>query len=189
MPKSISLWTKKWLIESQIPFCFLDQHESSNEWAKEKAFQNIASPTVFLVNRQTKGKGQGDKKWEDSDLTISFLWKDSLKEINASSSEDFTKDLKQALEKCWPKLQLSVKAPNDLYLNGGKTAGILLEVLKQGSQTALIAGLGLNVFSCPKNINSACLKYQIKDIHFKTWKLFLSSLFSLWCQRASFNTS
>ena len=186
MAGAVFFWTKNWLAKKEIPFSFLEIAESSNDLAKEQAFQNIASPFVFLVDQQIRGRGCENKKWENSDLMISFLWKDQLKEIRASSCEAFAHDLKQALKKNWPALPLSVKAPNDLYLSQKKTAGILLEVLKQGPQLALIVGLGLNVLSSPKNLNAAYLAEKTKDIHFKKWELFLDDLFSLWSQRASF---
>ena len=182
----ISFWTKNWLAKKEIPFSFLEIAESSNDLAKKQAFQNTASPFLFLVDQQTRGRGYENKKWENSDLMISFLWNNHLKEITASSCEAFAYDLKQALKKNWPALSLSVKAPNDLYLGSKKTAGILLEVLKQGPKLALIVGLGLNVLSGPKSLNAAYLAEKTKNIHFKKWESFLDDLFSLWSQRASF---
>lgn len=183
MAGNIFLWTKKWLMKKKISSYFSDCKDSSNDWAKNQAFQIQEFPSVFLVAYQTKGRGQADKKWENSDLMISFLWKQSLREMNIFSSQDFVRDLKKALQKEWPDLDLFLKAPNDLYLGKGKMAGLLLEVIRQGNETALVVGLGLNVFSCPSGLNSACLANQTKNISEKSWENFLDHLFSLWFQR------
>ena len=179
----IFLWTKQFLKESSISFQFKDQVSSSNDWAKEEAFKDLNSPTVFLVNRQSQGRGYGSNKWKDSDLMFSFLWEKNFSNIPLKACEDFAIDLKQALKNIWPLLDFQVKAPNDLYLNGTKLAGILLEVLKQGSQTALIVGLGLNVFSAPKNLKAVYLAEQTQGIDLKTWHSFLKSLNFYWSQR------
>ena len=121
--KQVCIWTREWLNENGISFYFFRQSTSSNDLAKQKAFKNLDSPTVFLVEKQTRGRGSGNKKWENSDLMLSFLWQKNLKKIQLSSCEGFTTDLRQALKKIWPVLILSVKAPNDLYMDEGKTAG------------------------------------------------------------------
>ena len=184
MKKTIPIWTKHWLEKKKIPFCFLECAKSSSDLAKEQAFKDSSNSAVFLVVHQSQGRGRGSKTWEDSDLMMSFLWQNHLKEITASSSKDFAFDLYQALKAVWPLLPLTVKAPNDLYLNDRKTAGILLEVLNQGSKTALVVGLGLNVLSCPKHLEAAYLAEYIKGISLKNWEIFLGHLFSLWFQRA-----
>jgi len=183
----IALWTKSWLSKKGVPFCFLEQAKSSNDLAKEQAFKNANNFVIFLVTQQNQGRGYENKKWEDSDLMISFLWEGHLKKITAFSCEDFASDLQKALKTVWPVLPLRVKAPNDLYLGNKKTAGILLEVLHQGSETALIVGLGLNVFSYPRNLKATCLAEHTKDIHLKNWEIFLENLFSLWSKKSSLN--
>ena len=187
MAQTISMWTKYWMTKKGIPFCFLEAAKSSNDSAKEQAFKSLTSPTVFLADQQIEGRGSKNKRWEDSDLMVSFLWEKNLKRITTSSCEDFVLDLYKSLKRVWPHLTLQVKAPNDLYLNDKKTAGILLEVLNQGANRALIVGLGLNVFSYPKNLKAACLAEQINDINPYSWEAFLNHLFSLWNKRVSFN--
>ncbi|MCZ0932175.1 MAG: hypothetical protein OXJ52_03370 [Oligoflexia bacterium] len=179
----VSLWTQQFLEKNKLSFYFKEQAGNSNDWAKETAFKGLSSPTIFLVNRQSQGRGYGNKKWENSDLMISFLWEKNFSDIHLKASEDFALDLKQALKSTWPQLDFKVKAPNDLYLEGDKLAGLLLEVLKQGSKTALIVGLGLNVFSAPKNLKAVCLSQKTQDIHLKTWQSFLRDLTFYWSQR------
>ena len=180
---TISVWTKQFLQQNDMIFSFKEQAVSSNDWAKEEAFKALKSPSFFLVNRQTQGRGYRNKNWENSDLMLSILWQKNFSDISLKACEDFAEDLKQALKSIWSQLDFKVKAPNDLYLDGRKLAGLLLEVLKQGPQTALIVGLGLNVFSAPKNLNAICLSEKTKNIDSKNWHLFLRNLNFYWSQR------
>ncbi len=111
-----------------------------------------------------------------------------MKKITEKSQLDFALDLQKALKAVWPDLPLRVKAPNDLYLGRGKAGGILLEALSQGSKKALIAGLGLNVFSSPEHAKAACLAEQAQDIAPGQWESFLGRLLSLWSERACYQT-
>ena len=182
---TIFLWTQSWIKQNQIPHCCLEKATSSNDLAKNKAFQELSSPTVFLVCEQSQGRGQGEHCWEDSDLMISFLWEKTIPPLKPSSSLDYTKALYQALKKTWPLPNLRIKAPNDLHFDHKKVSGVLLEAVSQGSNKSLIVGLGLNVFHRPKSIEAGCLAEQTKNIEQKTWFLFLNQLFSLWNQTTS----
>ncbi|MBN2740331.1 MAG: biotin--[acetyl-CoA-carboxylase] ligase [Rhodobacteraceae bacterium] len=48
-----------------------------------------------------------------------------------------------------PHARLSIKWPNDVLLDGGKIAGILLETLGQGADSALAIGIGVNLAHAP----------------------------------------
>ena len=51
---------------------------------------------------------------------------------------------------CGPAAQLDIKWPNDVLLNGGKVAGILLESAGQGAEVAVLAvGVGVNLAAAP----------------------------------------
>lgn len=51
---------------------------------------------------------------------------------------------------CGPAARLSIKWPNDVLLNGGKVAGILLESGGAGGQVAALAvGIGVNLAAAP----------------------------------------
>lgn len=51
---------------------------------------------------------------------------------------------------CGPAARLAIKWPNDVLLNGGKVAGILLESAGQGGQvSALAVGIGVNLAAAP----------------------------------------
>lgn len=202
MPNHIPFWTKAFFDRQGLSCAFSPGVSSSNDWAKAQALQKIEGPSdvaflpqqqetrlkqdvhAFLTQKQSAGRGQNGKTWANSDLMISFLWEGDLRKITQNTAKHFVFDLLTALQAPWPDLPLSVKAPNDLLLNGKKVAGLLLEPIQQGGQTALIAGLGLNVFSAPKQLTVAYLAKHTNNITDKTWGAFLNHLLTLWNQRA-----
>lgn len=51
---------------------------------------------------------------------------------------------------CGPSARIAIKWPNDVLLNGGKVAGILLESAGSGGQVAALAvGIGVNLAAIP----------------------------------------
>ena len=98
---------------------------------------------------------------------------------------EFALDLYSGAKKVWPSLPWELKQPNDLYLKGGKAAGILLEVLDQNPCRALILGLGFNVFFRPTLLKAVCLRQWTEDISKNRWWEFLDQLTFSWSQRAN----
>jgi BirA family biotin operon repressor/biotin-[acetyl-CoA-carboxylase] ligase len=47
---------------------------------------------------------------------------------------------------------ISLKWPNDVLIDGGKAAGLLLERIEDGRGTALVIGVGVNVVSAPRDL-------------------------------------
>ena len=203
MSDKIFNWTANWIKKRKLLLFQSRIAPTSNDQAKKHAFKGLCSPAVFLALKQSHGRGgsegsskieggegssrrDGGRKWHDSDLMLSVLWEKDLKELEEKSPEGFSKDCLTALKTAFPLVNPKFKAPNDLYLEEKKLAGVLIEFLSQGENSALIVGLGLNVFSHPKDIPSSCLTDQTKDIHPKNWGLFLNHLFALWSKRASF---
>ena len=183
----IALWTKSFLeLKAKSSFYFKWKSSNTNDLAKKKAFTKHFSLPIFCLSvKQSRGRGFGNKKWENSDLMLSVLWESAGLKIDPKACKSLVWDLKKALEQTWPELlpTLKVKAPNDLYLKEAKLAGLLLEVLKQGSKTALILGLGLNVFQSPSHLPATYLSSVTKKIDQKSWLNFLELLITLWSKR------
>ena len=193
-----SLWTKNWLEKRNLSHSFLKTTSSTNDLAKQKAFQGFFKSHIFLTHQQTKGRGQGLNQWRDSDLMITWLWEDVFIPIHSRLSEEFILELLKSVQKIWPDLPWKIKKPNDLYLENKKIAGLLLEILDQSSKKAFILGLGFNVFSHPNLSHlktSHSKKKMIKtlqaghlaeytSISKEQWELFLDELHDLWTKKS-----
>lgn len=151
-------WAKKQNISSE----YFKSIDSTNVKAKAEAFSESAFNEhliIYLAERQTAGKGRGQNTWSDSDILGSQLlstWSfmiDSAPHPTVSPMIGLA--LYRAASSTWPFVNWNLKAPNDLYINDKKVAGLLLETVSQGDDNRLLIGLGFNIISSPGGISTA----------------------------------
>lgn len=131
----------------------LPECHSTNDFVIALSRQKtIAHGTVVLTRNQTKGRGQRGNTWESEpgkNLLLSIFFNRDLPVLqelyllNIIASLAITEALHPWLEK---RHFLSVKWPNDVYLNEKKFVGILIEssVLKQQLEWVVL-GMGINI--------------------------------------------
>ena len=115
-----------------------DELKSTNETA-----MSFPVHTVIIAARQTKGRGRYGRCWESptGNLYLSAVVDDFgdrtplLAFLAGVSVAEALADFKVRL-----------KWPNDVLLNGGKVAGILLE---RTDKNSVIIGIGINVATAP----------------------------------------
>lgn len=151
-------WAKKQNISSE----YAKSIDSTNIKAKAEAFSESAFNEhliIYLADRQTAGKGRGQNTWSDSEVIGSQLlstWSfmiDSAPHPTVSPMIGLA--LYRAASSTWPFINWNLKAPNDLYINDKKVAGLLLETVSQGEDHRLLIGLGFNIISSPASISTA----------------------------------
>ncbi|WP_013629985.1 biotin--[acetyl-CoA-carboxylase] ligase [Rubinisphaera brasiliensis] len=129
----------------------LDEVDSTNRFAVANADQ-LKAPALILAERQTAGRGRGGNRWWSADgaLTFSLLLRPGDFDISGEERVRLSlltaAVLRQSLRNLLPfsAASLQLKWPNDLYLQGRKVCGILLE--QAGSNgSGLVVGVGLNV--------------------------------------------
>jgi BirA family biotin operon repressor/biotin-[acetyl-CoA-carboxylase] ligase len=147
---------------------------STNAEALAHARAGGADRTWFVTARQTAGRGRRGSQWktETGNLAASLLLV-LRQQPAAAATLGFVAGLSldEALRRVAPSLairvaldgfegrgggprdRLRLKWPNDLLLDGGKLAGILLEAesLPDG-RFAVVVGIGVNVVSAPEGL-------------------------------------
>jgi BirA family biotin operon repressor/biotin-[acetyl-CoA-carboxylase] ligase len=127
----------------------LDHAGSSNALLLQRATQGAASGTVLAVEWQTAGRGRLGRTWHSGlgdALTFSLLWRF---ECGLAALSGLSLAVGIAMMRALEELGIAgagLKWPNDVLLNGGKLAGILLEA--QGDMlgpSAVVIGIGLNL--------------------------------------------
>lgn len=171
--------THLWCHENEVPHTAEKQGISTNDTAKEEAFSTSNALQLYVLDEQTKGRGRGNNQWLNGPsgdaLTISFSL-EMLRPPQPIATPLIGLAVAKALNKSFHLPNLSLKAPNDIYLKDKKVAGILVEVAQMGEKFRLIIGLGLNVFSAPDEIsNAGCLAQEHRPRK-KTWFKFLDQL-------------
>lgn len=132
--------------------------DSTNSEAKRLAFKDEINTCVFS-RIQTNGKGSRGRKWisGSKNLTASFLIYPSGNFIEFSH-RTFVASLALFDSFVYAGIKnkdLTLKWPNDVLLKQRKVSGILLEsvVNKNSKKSALIIGIGVNLYSYPNKIN------------------------------------
>lgn len=134
---------------------------STNLIAKDSAFIEDLDESpiaLYFTDHQSAGKGRGSNRWLNAKDGNSFLssWSFAISEPPAITITCVIGlAVFRALQATWPQLQISLKAPNDIFLNNKKLGGLLVETVSQGSKHRLVVGLGLNVFSYPSVFDEA----------------------------------
>lgn len=132
----------------------LDEVDSTNAEGLRLA-DGLAGPEWILGLRQTRGRGRRGRAWEDPPgnfaATLVMRPKGAASEA-ALRSFVAALALFEALEAVTGRPEaLALKWPNDVLLNGGKVAGILLESAGQGGGVAHLAiGIGVNLRHVPE---------------------------------------
>ena len=125
-----------------------EEIDSTNSYLKREA-HNLDDLSFCEAVLQTNGRGRYYRNWEaekGKNLTFSLLIKDPQL-INKFSSISLLAAyvISQVLTNLKIK-DVSIKWPNDVYVNGQKICGILLESTSIGENVSyLVLGIGLNV--------------------------------------------
>ena len=128
-----------------------DVLDSTNKYFEEMDTSSVAEGSVVCAKSQRCGVGQQGNMWESEEgknLTFSILLKPTFLPI--SDRYMLTKVVSLAmidfLNKEIPGEPISIKWPNDIYVNGKKICGMLIENTLVGEYLDYsIIGIGLNV--------------------------------------------
>jgi BirA family biotin operon repressor/biotin-[acetyl-CoA-carboxylase] ligase len=148
---------------TDIQFCILDTVDSTNDYAKKgHNLPDSSSLSVIISRDQTKGKGRFGKTWhakKDCSISMSIIFQES----SVKFAHQFTQILAYSACQFFQELGLNVelKWPNDLFVNGKKMGGILLEKLDD----YWILGIGINCnyqANDLAHIDQKCTSYAIE---------------------------
>lgn len=131
----------------------LDEVDSTNAEALRLG-STLSGPEWVLAHRQTAGRGRRGRAWENpqGNFTATLVLPDpGPPERAALRSFVSSLALYDAFVAATGRGQgLALKWPNDVLLNGGKVAGILLESAGQaGAPAPLAIGIGVNLVAAP----------------------------------------
>jgi len=120
--------------------------DSTNTYLKNN-YESLDNLTFVSADRQTQGRGRNTRIWysQGNNLYFSILLKD-LRFFNLTNSLSIISayTIIQVLKQ-YGINDLSIKWPNDVYVNNNKICGILLEAISKEDIECLIIGVGINV--------------------------------------------
>lgn len=126
----------------------LQETTSTNDVIAQIAAANREG-LVVLAETQTAGRGQYGRRWESTPgrgLWFSVLLRPPISVAQSAMLTDLlARTVADTIETEFA-LALKIKPPNDIYIDGRKIAGVLVEMRVEPSGNYIaIAGVGLNV--------------------------------------------
>lgn len=144
--------------------------DSTNNKAWELISENAENGTVVITDNQTSGHGRQSNKWlstPDKSLTFSIvLYPNALpNQINL-----YSLITSLAITDCLTdfNIQVQLKWPNDILINGKKVGGILCESkISGGVMKSMVIGVGLNIneeiTELPKTLRKSATSLMIES--------------------------
>ena len=130
----------------------LDEVTSTLDVAREQG-GIYPNPTWFTATRQTAARGRRGRSWVEPEGNFAATLSLPIADPNQAAFRSFIAALAlhDAMSGLLPTdAGLSLKWPNDVLLNGGKVAGILLETLTHKNRIWGVAiGIGVNLAAAP----------------------------------------
>jgi len=123
---------------------------------------------VYAIN-QTRGRGTRGKEWisDKGNLfgSVFFPLRDNFPPFNEFSIINPIM-ISEVIKYFCKEQDITLKFPNDIFVNGKKICGILQELINLDDKKFLIVGIGVNITTNP-NINKS---YQATNILIETKK-------------------
>ena len=133
------------LLPEDLECHFFDSIDSTNLFLSKRPFSNKVQ--LCLTREQTQGKGQYGRLWESQrDGSILFSIRRYFpQECNLNGlSLVVGLAIVKVLEKECLVEGFKIKWPNDIYFEGKKLAGVLLENQMQSKNQSVVIGVGVN---------------------------------------------
>ena len=142
---------------------------STNDVAIDLIKKKNKKTGCVCADTQTKGRGTHGKNWTSNKgnlfMSIFFDLKNNYPPFNEFSVIN-PLIISDVIKYFCKNKKVSLKFPNDVFLNEKKICGILQELITFRKRKFLIIGIGMNIISHPKIYNS----YKATDILFETKK-------------------
>lgn len=122
---------------------------STQTLAKQLVDEGAMDGTIVVTEHQTNGKGRLNRAWESNNnagIWMSMITRPSIllhqaPQITLVAAVAIVQAVRELTE-----VELTIKWPNDLLIEGKKVTGILTELIADPDQVkAIIVGMGINV--------------------------------------------
>jgi BirA family biotin operon repressor/biotin-[acetyl-CoA-carboxylase] ligase len=143
------------MIAPEAPLYVLEEIDSTNEEARRRADAGNAGPLWLLARRQTAGRGRRGRVWTTipGNLFLTYLGSTTRQPADiALLGFAAGLALTDACDGVIGQGRAKLKWPNDMLIDGRKTAGILLESGRMtGGALWFAIGMGLNIVGAPND--------------------------------------
>ena len=166
---------------------YFPEIDSTNTKARELADGGAAEGTVVVAEKQMAGRGRRGRSWlspAGDGIYASLLLRPAMSPSVAPRITLMTAVAIAEALLSLVRIDLKIKWPNDILVNGRKLAGILTEIsADMDTVNYIVVGLGVNVNTPPGHFSEE-LRNQATSIYIETGeKLSRSRLTRAWLQQ------
>jgi len=125
-----------------------DEVDSTNELAKHLLAQGEPEGTAILADSQTQGKGRMGRTWysqKEMGIYLSLLLKPRLSPDRVHQLTLVASLAVADAINAFSTTPVTLKWPNDVFINGKKISGVLSENITSGDRSGVVIGIGINV--------------------------------------------
>jgi len=169
-PLSLDQWAIERELKTQVlgrPLYLFDEVPSTNELAKEEIRHGGADGLVIISKRQSAGKGRLQRAWQSPEggIWMSVVIRPNLTlaeaaKLTLSSSIAVVEALREVTE-----LNVGIKWPNDLVVDGQKLAGILGEVVGEWTTIqTIVLGIGINANFARRELEDSIAATTLQEL-------------------------
>ena len=127
----------------------VEETRSTNDLAWKAAERGAREGFVVFAERQTAGRGQYGRRWESAPyqgLWLSVVLRPTLTLRESPQLTSLLADSVAATITQETGCAATIKPPNDIYIDGRKVAGVLVEGRTENDRSYVaVAGIGINV--------------------------------------------
>ncbi|KAH9605632.1 hypothetical protein KSS87_003037 [Heliosperma pusillum] len=138
-------------------------------------FGELPLGAVCVADVQFKGRGRSTNVWESPPGCLMFSYTLEMEDgrivplVQYVASLAFTEAIKDICSKnCLPQLEVKIKWPNDLYLNGLKVGGVLCTSTYKSKKFNISVGIGVNV---DNRQPTTCLNERLQQLNSNDFQL------------------
>ncbi len=132
----------------------LESTRSTNEFLLQMLTPELAEGFVVFAEHQSAGRGQRGQRWESAahrGLWFSILLRLQIPIAESARLTTWAAEAIAATIAQETGLQAAIKLPNDVYVNGRKVAGVLVETKAgPGPEWSAVVGIGVNLNQAPE---------------------------------------
>ncbi len=153
------------MIDANAPVEVFEEIDSTILEARRRAESGVAKRVWLIAKRQTAGRGRRGRAWSSLDgnllATLLFTTKQAPSQIALLGFATGVA-LAESIEAIVGSGRAMLKWPNDVFVDGMKAAGIMLDSGPYGGETWVALAFGVNLAAAPEGLDQPTI--SLRDV-------------------------
>jgi BirA family biotin operon repressor/biotin-[acetyl-CoA-carboxylase] ligase len=151
------------MIDANAPVEVFEEIDSTILEARRRAERGDAKPVWLMAKRQTAGRGRRGRAWSSFDgnllATLLFTTKQPPAKIALLGFATGVA-LAESIEAIIGSGRATLKWPNDVFIDGMKASGIMLDSGPYGAETWVALAFGVNLAAAPEGLDQPTISLR-----------------------------